>query len=58
MKTFTHGRPTIECDSCDETIEGTAGEMWDDFWSGAKRLGWKAKKIGAEWVHGCPKHEV
>ena len=49
-----HGKVLIECDSCDEVFDGDT----DDFkvaWDAAKRDGWRTKKIGTEWVHGCPK---
>lgn len=49
-----HGKVLIECDSCDEVFD----EDSDDFkivWAAAKRDGWRTKKIGNEWVHGCPK---
>ena len=58
MNTLVHGRFQLECDSCNETIESEPGELWETFWPDAKRKGWKTKKIGADWVHGCPKHEV
>lgn len=45
----------IECDSCDEVFEGDEGAEWSDVWGAAKRDGWRSKKIGDEWVHGCPK---
>jgi hypothetical protein len=47
-----HGVMIFECDSCDETFEIGS----DDFsatWMAAKREGWKAEKIGDEWVHRC-----
>ena len=58
MKQYQRGCHVIECDSCNETIESEPGELWETFWPDAKRKGWKTKKIGAEWVHGCPKHGV
>jgi hypothetical protein len=49
----------VECDSCNETIEGEKGEQWETFWPRAKRSGWKTKRAGAaDWTHGCPKHEA
>jgi hypothetical protein len=48
----------IECDSCNEVYEGEPGEAWEDVWPRAKREGWKAKQIGKDWVHACPKHGV
>jgi hypothetical protein len=50
-----HGKITIECDSCSETFEGEKGEDWNVVWPAAQREGWKSRKIGDEWVHGCPK---
>lgn len=58
MKRMTDRCHVVECDSCDDTVESERGEMWETFWPRAKREGWKAKMIGSEWVHGCPKHEV
>ena len=48
----------VECDSCNEVLEGEKGELWETFWPRARRDGWKAKKIGVDWVHACPKHGV
>lgn len=51
----------IECDSCDETFDADAegmGPASSDFglvWKAAKRDGWKTRKIGQDWVHGCEK---
>lgn len=48
-----HGSWVFECDTCDKTIDGES----DDFakaWAHAKQDGWRAKKIGDEWVRGCP----
>ena len=50
-----HGKILIECDSCDVVFEGDPGEEWGEVWPSAKREGWRTKKIGDEWVHGCPK---
>ncbi|AXK79982.1 hypothetical protein DW352_05280 [Pseudolabrys taiwanensis] len=52
------GRIVIECDSCDETFDGNSiegdGDDWQEVWPAAKAEGWTSKKIGNEWVHGCP----
>jgi hypothetical protein len=45
----------IECDSCDEVFEGEDRAEFAEVWLAAKRDGWKAKKIGNEWVHGYPR---
>lgn len=50
-----HGKIIIECDTCDETIESEKDQEFAEFWTDAKRDGWKSKKIADEWVHGCPK---
>lgn len=47
-----HGKIVIECDSCPETFEGDSGE-WSEVWAAAQREGWRSKKIGDQWVHGC-----
>lgn len=43
----------IECDACENVHEGGSKE-WAPVWGEAKRLGWKSRKIGSEWVHTCP----
>ena len=48
-----HGKILIECDSCNAVFEGESDD-WSEVWPAAKREGWKSKKIGSEWVHGCP----
>jgi hypothetical protein len=52
-----HGFILISCDSCDAVFEGASDE-WNEVWPEAKREGWKAKKVGGVWVHGCPDCEV
>lgn len=49
-----YGKIVIECDSCDAVFNIESGE-WKDVWAMASREGWTAKKIGKEWIHGCPK---
>ena len=48
-----HNRIMLECDSCPEIFEGKDGEEWGELWSRAKSEGWKTRKIGHDWVHGC-----
>jgi hypothetical protein len=43
----------IECDSCDEVFSGDDLAKFKDVWAAAKREGWRTRKIGEEWVHGC-----
>jgi hypothetical protein len=51
-------RILIECDSCDEVFEGDEDDEFAQVWNQAKRDGWRTKKIGSDWVHGCPKCKV
>jgi hypothetical protein len=51
-------RIVLECDSCEETFEGDEDAEWADVWAVAKREGWRSKKIGDEWIHGCGKCRV
>lgn len=43
----------IECDSCDEVFSGDERAEFTEVWTAAKRDGWRTRKIGNEWVHGC-----
>jgi hypothetical protein len=52
-----HGKLILSCDSCDAAYEGNSAE-WNEVWPEAKAEGWKAKKIGKDWVHACPDCEV
>jgi hypothetical protein len=45
----------IECDSCDEIFEGDERAEFAAVWTGAKRDGWRSRKIGEDWIHKCPK---
>lgn len=49
-----HGKIVIECDACDETLQGDS-DNWQEVWPAAKRDGWRTRQIGSEWVHMCPK---
>lgn len=47
------GQVVFECDACPEELETDE----DDFHTALalfKREGWKAEKVGSEWVHTCP----
>ncbi len=44
----------FECDSCDEVFESEEHEEFNPAWARAKRDGWRARKVGTEWVHECP----
>lgn len=43
----------IECDTCHEVFEGEDRQEFAGVWKDAKTEGWRTKKIGDEWVHGC-----
>ncbi len=51
----------IECDSCPATFDavheglGIGSSNFSIVWGAAKDEGWRARKIGQDWVHGCPK---
>jgi hypothetical protein len=42
----------IECDSCDAVLD-TKTKDFDEAREAMKREGWKVRKIGADWIHGC-----
>jgi hypothetical protein len=54
MKDYRDGRHWIECDQCNETESSNKGEYFEEFWNRLKAAGWKAEKVGAEFVHACP----
>jgi hypothetical protein len=46
----------IECDSCDEVFRhDDESAEFAEVWAEAKREGWRTRKIGNDWVHGCPR---
>jgi len=47
------GKILFECDSCDEVLNTETGDF-DDARDQLNRDGWKARKIGDIWLHGCP----
>lgn len=47
-----HHKIAFECDTCPEVLECRT-EDFSEAWLEAKAEGWKSKKIGDEWVHGC-----
>jgi hypothetical protein len=53
-----HSRLVFSCDSCDATFEGSPDDDFVHAWAAAKAEGWKARKIGKEWVHACPDCEL
>ena len=58
MIDYQKNRIFIECDLCDEIFEGEENEELNKVWSLAKRDGWKSRKIGNDYVHGCPTCKV
>lgn len=48
-----NGDLVFECDTCGETLESGTSDF-NSAWNQAKRDGWRAKKVGTEWVHECP----
>ena len=53
-----HDQIVIECDACDSVfdsgVEGCGSLEWEVVWPAAKREGWKARRIGGEWLQFCP----
>lgn len=49
-----HLKIIFTCDTCDETFTGAQQETFQAVWSRAREDGWRTRKIGTEWVHGCP----
>lgn len=41
------------CDKCSEYIETEESE-WSVAWGMARRDGWQALRVGAEYIHYCP----
>lgn len=50
------GKVVFECDGCEDTIE-TGESEWPDAQRIFRALNWKAEKVGADWVHTCPRCE-
>lgn len=46
------GEITFECDGCDETLD-TAEEHWPHAQRKFRDDGWRAEKVGADWLHLC-----
>jgi hypothetical protein len=50
------GRFVFECDGCSARFEHAEDEGGlTAAWVAARRDGWRARKIGGEWEHKCPK---
>lgn len=48
-----HGQMVYECDGCEATLE-TGESEFNEALAMFRRDGWKADKVGDEWVHLCP----
>jgi Fe2+ or Zn2+ uptake regulation protein len=48
------GKMLFVCDECNEAFESEDGETFQDTWAAAKDDGWRARKLGNDWVHACP----
>lgn len=48
-----HGKIVYECDACEEPLE-TGEREFKDALVIFRREGWKAERVGTEWVHTCP----
>jgi hypothetical protein len=48
------GKLVIECDSCNEVLETDTADFAEAR-AMMQREGWKVRKIGGEWIHGCEK---
>lgn len=46
------------CDSCGEFEEFHRDIEFKDAWAQLTRSGWRARKIGNEWVHACDRCKI
>lgn len=51
------GQIELSCDVCG-TVRETGTDDWETAWPTAKRDGWKAQKIGKDWLHSCEDCEL
>lgn len=49
-----YGKIVFECDSCPEIFDAETKDF-SDAWERAKCEGWRSRKLGSEWLHGCGK---
>jgi hypothetical protein len=49
-----HGKYLVECETCDEVLETGTGDF-DEAREVMRHEGWKARRRGDAWLHGCPK---
>lgn len=48
-----YGKFVVECDSCGETLQ-TDTKDFDEAREAMRLASWKVRKIGRDWIHGCP----
>lgn len=48
------GNIIVECDSCPEVLLTHVPEF-EDARKVMQRNNWKVRRIGKDWIHGCPK---
>lgn len=44
----------VECDTCGATLD-TETKDFDEARACMQREEWKVRKIGRDWIHGCPR---
>lgn len=49
-----HGRLVVECDAYSAVLE-TETKDFDEAREAMRREEWKVRKVGSDWIHGCPK---
>lgn len=49
-----HGEFVVECDACGATLE-TETKDFDEARACMQRNEWRVRKIGRDWIHGCPR---
>ena len=48
------GKIIFECDACGEVLETDHSDV-ATAWRTAAKEEWESRKIGQDWVHGCPR---
>ena len=46
------GLLVVECDTCGDVLD-TETKDFDEARACMQRNGWKVRKIGRDWIHGC-----
>ncbi len=52
MMTKIHGKHTVECDACGDTLETDTADFAEALRI-MRSADWQARKIGQDWVHTC-----